>query len=123
MVDIAISTVDRSKNYVHKVIANLRKDAALRLIVGSPSYAYLSRYRRNSNIEIVGVDPNEWERFRDCPVAHRASWNYWRCFVYGSRQKGRKGLLILEDDVLPAKVWEKRFFEAIEEIECQYGEE
>jgi hypothetical protein len=122
--DLAISTVDRPKNYVHKLISHLGKNFPIRLIVGSPSYSYLERYRGNSNVEIIGVDPTEWDRLKGCAVQYRASWNYWRCFVYGvpsSRRK--KGLLILEDDVIPAKGWEKRLYETIEQIEAEYGGE
>jgi hypothetical protein len=32
-------------------------------------------------------------------------------------------LLILEDDVVPAKGWEKRLYETMEQIESEYGEE
>lgn len=122
-IHFTISTIDRPRNYVHKVISSLPKDLPLRLVVGTHSYDYLRRYRRSHRIEIIGVDTNEWERFKDCRIPYRASWNYWRCFVYGVRPENRKGLAILEDDVLPAKGWQKRFCNTIDQIESQFGEE
>jgi hypothetical protein len=116
-------TVDRPKNYIHKVISHLPKNSPIRLIVGSPSYDYLARYRGDRRIEIIGVDLTEWNKIKDFPTAHRASWNYWRCFSYGARPEARKGLLILEDDVIPARGWEQRLEQTIEQIERQYGEE
>jgi hypothetical protein len=101
----------------------LRKDLPIRMVVGSPSYGYLERYRQNPNIEIIGIEPYEWERFGKYPVIHRALWNYWRCLVYGVRHGSRKGLIILEDDVIPAKGWEERTARTIEEIESEYGDE
>jgi hypothetical protein len=123
MINFAIKTIYRRKNYIHKLIRHLRKDMPLRLIVGSPNYDYLERYRRNSNIEIIGIDPNEWTRLKDYNVKIRSSWNYWRCFVYGILPGPRKGLLILEDDVVPAVGWEERLNETIQQIEAQFGEE
>ena len=122
--DVVMSTVDRPKNYVHKSISSLPKTLPLRLMVGSPSYEYLSRYRDDPRIEIVGVHPPDWERFRDYSVRHRASWNYWRCLAFGARADTRKkGLLVLEDDVIPAKGWQRRLLDTIFEIESKYGNE
>ncbi|MGO8926568.1 MAG: hypothetical protein ACLQU3_06750 [Limisphaerales bacterium] len=123
MIDLAISTVYRPENYLHELIERLPKATPIRLIVGSPNYGYLERYRLNSYIEIIGVDPTDWERFKDYTVLHRASWNYWRCLACGVRRGRRKGLLILEDDVLPAEGWEDCYEKVIEQIEAQYGEE
>jgi hypothetical protein len=123
MIHVALMTVDRPRNYVHKAIAHLPKKIRMRLVVGSPHYDYLKRYRDKSRMEIIGVAPEDWEHFKDRPVPHRASWNYWRCFVHGVRPGARKGLLIFEDDVLPAKGWEKRLCETIEQIEAEYGEQ
>lgn len=122
-IDIAISTVDRPKGYIHKLMAQLPSDLPVRLIVGSPVYSYLTRYRRRTATEIVGVDLSEWNQLKNSSVLHRASWNYWRCFVYGARSSNSKGLLILEDDVLPAKGWKDKMLEAIALIESVYGAE
>ncbi|MGO8928022.1 MAG: hypothetical protein ACLQU3_14215 [Limisphaerales bacterium] len=121
-ISIAVMTINRPENFVHKVIAHLPKDHPVRLIVGSPDYDYLQRYRGNPCIEIIGVDLREWEQVGEFQTTHRASWNYWRCFSYGTRPEARKGLLILEDDVIPAKRWEARLEKTIDEIEAQYGE-
>jgi hypothetical protein len=122
-INVAISTVDRPKHYLHKVVRSLGEGLPVRLIVGSPSYDYLKRYKENSRIEIIGVDPGEWAKFKNYTIRRRSSWNYWRCFVHGVRPGNRKGLLILEDDVIPAKGWEEMFLKTIKQIEAEYGEE
>lgn len=121
--NVAVITVDRPRNYIQKVISQLPKDLRLRVIVGSPSYGYLEQFRSNPRIEIIGVDLAEWDQVKSFGRAHRASWNYWRSLVYGARPGVKKGLLLLEDDVLAAKGWEPRFEKTIEQIETQYGED
>jgi hypothetical protein len=122
-ISLAIKTINRPKNYIRKVISQLPKNMPIRVIVGSPDYKYLECYRRSSCIEVVGIDPAEWERYKNYPIQHRSSWNYWRCFTYGVRSTGGKGLLVLEDDVVPAIGWENRLEKTIKEIESQFGDE
>jgi len=122
--DVAISTVQRPKNYIHKLMSVLPKTLPIRLIVGSPNYAYLERYGKSPNVEIIGVDLGQWNRLEKHSVHYRSSWNYWRCLAYGKGARiQNKGLLILEDDVLPAKGWEKRLRDTIEQLEAEYGEQ
>jgi hypothetical protein len=120
---IAISTIDRPGNYLHQLMPRMREGLPIRLIVGAPKYGYLERYRQNPHVEIIGIEPGDWEVFKHCPVIHRALWNYWRCFIWGIRPGGRKGLVILEDDVIPAVGWEARLGEIIGQIESEYGDE
>jgi hypothetical protein len=122
-IDVAISTVDRPKKYLHKLMPRLRDDLPVRLVVGSPKYDYLERYAQKPCIEIIGVKPADWERFKHFSVLHRALWNYWRCLVQGARPGRRNGLLVLEDDVLPARGWEERFYQTIDRIESEYGDQ
>jgi hypothetical protein len=122
-ISVAITTVNRPKNYIHKVISHLPKNLPMRLIVGSPSYGYLARYRKEKRIQIIGVDLTEWNKIKHFQTSHRASWNYWRSFTYGARPEARKGLLLLEDDVIPARGWAQRLEQTIEQIESEYGEE
>jgi hypothetical protein len=121
-INFVISTVDRPKKYIHKLLSELRCDHPVRLIVGSPHYTYLEQYANNPLIEIVGVDSAEWKEIKNSSVIHRALWNYWRCLVYGGKT-GQRGLVVLEDDVIPAIGWETRLYDTIDQIEEQYGGE
>ena len=102
-IDFAIMTVARSPVYIHELIASLRSDLPLRLIAGSPDYEYLERYRDNPAREIIEVPAKGWEHFQNRSVSHRANWNYWRCLTLGPRTSSCEGLLIFEDDVVPAE--------------------
>src|SRR5215469_12403185 len=122
-ISIAITTVSRQKNYIYKLISKLRNDLPMRLVVGSPNYDYLNRYRRDSHVEVIGIDQNDWSQIKSFPVKQRACWNYWRCLTNGINRRRGKGLLVFEDDVIPMLDWKARLGKAIEEIEVDYGDE
>jgi hypothetical protein len=119
VIDVAVTTVARPGDYIHQLIECLRADLGLRLVVGTPECRYLERYRNHPFIEVIEAPPQEWERFRDCAVRQRAAWNYWRTLTLGIRHPYRKGLLIFEDDVVPATDWEPRLHRIIEQIEME----
>jgi hypothetical protein len=116
-IDFAIMTVARPTVYIHELIASLRPDLPIRLIVGAPVNGYLERYRSNPFIEIIEVGAEEWAHFQNRRVHHRACWNYWRSLTLGPRTPSRKGLVVFEDDVIPARGWENRFHETVNQIE------
>ena len=118
-IDFAIMTVPRIGDYVHQLMTRLRPDLPLRLVVGRPECGYLERYRDNPSIEIVEAPPGEWARFQYCVAHQRAAWNYWRSLALVSREQRRNGLLIFEDDVVPALDWEPRLLSLIDQIEAR----
>src|SRR5262249_16985954 len=84
-IDFAIMTDARPIIYVHDLIASLRSDLPIRLVVGTPNYGYLEQYRNTGCREIIQVPAREWKDFKDRPVHQRACWNYWRSLVFGVR--------------------------------------
>src|SRR5262249_48019118 len=83
---------------------------------------YLESYQDNPFIKIVEAPPLEWWRFRESGIHQRAAWNYWRALSVGRPQPYPKGLVILEDDVIPAGDWEHRLSSTLEQIEmCHSG--
>lgn len=116
-IDFAIMTVSRPPHYIHDLIAALRPDLPLRLVVGSPDYEYLERYRDDPYKEIVEVPDQGWEHFHNRRMQHKACWNYWRCLKLGSTTPGAEGLVVFEDDIMPARGWEERLYEAVDQIE------
>lgn len=120
LIEYAIITVPRPADYVHQLIAALPGDLRLRLFVGAPESEYLKRYEENPFIQIIEAPPIEWERFRECGIHQRAAWNYWRALSAGRSRLFSKGLLVLEDDVIPTGDWEHRLYRVIEQVEtCQ----
>ena len=119
-IDYAVMTVARPQQYIHRLIAELRSDLPLRVVVGGSNCEYLERYRNSSQIEIFAPPAEEWAFFAQRGVHHRATWNYWRSLVFGARNPERKGLVVFEDDVFPARGWEQRLHETIDQIEAQH---
>lgn len=111
-------TVARPTVYIHDLIAALRPDLPIRLIVGSSAYGYLERYRSNPFIEIIEVGAKEWAHLPNRRVHHRAYWNYWRSHTLGPRAPSCRGLVVFEDDVIPARGWENRFHATVNRIEA-----
>jgi hypothetical protein len=93
----------------------------VRVIVGQTDCSYLNRYRSNPQIEIIGGSTAEWAEFKNCRVHQRASWNYWRALTLGLQTPDADGLLVFEDDVLPAIKWKRRLCEVIGSIEKAHG--
>ncbi len=120
IIDVAIVTVARPQDYIHDLISRLRPDIALRLVVGSPDCEYLRRYRENPFIEIIQPPSSEWAHFQNCVVHQRAAWNYWRTLNLDTRNLYRQGMIVFEDDIIPARKWEGRLFEIIDQIESHH---
>jgi hypothetical protein len=120
VIDYGITTIARQPVYIHDLIASLRPDLPLRLIVGTPDRAYLEKYSDNPFVEIIESPAEEWRSFENCSLHHRASWNYWRTLAFGSKSSSSKGLVVLEDDVIPACGWESRLYEIIDQIESRH---
>lgn len=79
--------------------------------------SYLKRYAANPNVDVVSCTADDWKRFRNSSVHHRAAWNYWRGLVLGSPRPEAKGLMLFEDDVILAASWKHRLCRSIFNIE------
>lgn len=121
LIDYSITTIERPKNYIHRLLRLINTRNPIRLIVGGPKSGYLRRYRDNPLIEVIEVSQEkDWKHFRKC-IHHRSIWNYWRGVTLCRERTDRKGLLLLEDDILPAVGWEQRFQETVAAIESAIG--
>lgn len=121
VIDHVIMTVRRPKNYIHELLPRLQMAGTIRLVVGSPDCEYLERYRSSPLMEIIGVSSPDWAHFENSRVHHRAVWNYWRSLTLCPKNPQRDGLLVFEDDVIPARGWQRRFYDTVEQIEAQFG--
>lgn len=118
-IDYAISTVDRSTQYIHQTLEYLGKGFRANLVVGSPESSYLDRYRGHHGI--IETPVSEWDKIKDADVGQRAAWNYLRCLTMVSSEDS-KGILILEDDVKPMNNWQDRFSRTLKEAEEKLGD-
>lgn len=121
VIDYAISTVPRKVNYIDLLLANLDVKTPVHLFVCGNKTDYLNKFKNSPSVQIHTPSQEEWLRFKDCSVFHRATWNYWRCMSSWPANPNRSGLLILEDDVLPARGWLQWLSRAIHEIESICG--
>lgn len=119
-IEFAITTVPRAGAYLRRLIASLGKGLHLRLVAGADDVSYLKSFRGRTHIEIITVPKREWKLFKDRRVHHRATWNYWRCLVFGPKEKKARGLTVFEDDVILAKGWLEHLHSAVAELEAQY---
>src|SRR5215216_3300209 len=120
-IDYSITTIARPTDYIHTLLTRLEMETTVRLIVGSPDSEYLAQYRDNPSIEIVETSPHEWERIQNFGTHHRAMWNYWRTLSLVPLNPGRDGLVIFEDDVLPARGWQYRLHETLNQVMSRFG--
>ena len=120
-IDFAVSTVSRPGDYIHQLISRLRPNFPLRLVVGSPESGYLERYRHHRFIQIIEMPSRAWQRIRDCSIHQRAAWNYLRSLTLATSDPSRQGILIFEDDIVPAGGWEDRLYQIIRQIELEQG--
>ena len=67
------------------------------------------------------ISSPDWAHFQNSSVHHRAVWNYWRSLTLGPKNLRRDGLLVFEDDVIPAQGWQRRFNDTVKQIEAQFG--
>ena len=117
IIDFAVTTVPRAVDYIHQLIARLRTDLPLRLVVGAPDSQYLERYRGHRFIQIIETSSEEWQQIRDCAIHQRAAWNYLRSLTLATSHPSRQGIVIFEDDVVLAGGWEDRLYNIIHQIE------
>jgi hypothetical protein len=121
-IDYAIMTVARPVDYIRAVLDGLHPTLPLRLVVGSPDVAYLSRIVAARQLQVIVPDELEWNSIKTKPVGQRAAWNYWRCFVLGPQSKERQGLVIFEDDVALTYGWEERLHKVVATLNRRHGE-
>jgi hypothetical protein len=120
-VEMAVSTVARPENYIQFLLDRLDLTCGIRLVVGGPESGYLERYRGNPQVEILEVTPEDWTRVQNHKVHHRASWNYWRSLSLCGHNQERAGLIVFEDDVVPAHGWQSRFFQIVQQLQSEFG--
>jgi len=124
-VAVVITTVERGENYLDDTLASffvshpVCADRPISLVVGSPQTNYLMRYQSHPSVEVIEMGPALWEWIKNNSVRHRATWNYYRCLTCQGR--GKRGSLILEDDVNFALGWCKRLDRTITALERLYN--
>ncbi len=124
-IDITFSTVYRPEDYLAATLESfsaetpISKGNPITLVVGSPSTEHVARYRARPGIEIVEMGPSVWGWIQNNELRHRATWNYYRCLTRPGA--GKRGSLVLEDDVDFALGWRARLDATIALLEQRRG--
>jgi len=119
VIDYSIVTVSRPVNYIETLVEQLPNNQVKRVFVGSLGTGYLSNISRKPLVSIHVPTPEEWKDFKPFSVFQRATWNYWRALACIPHVAGRDGLLVFEDDVLPAVNWREHLEEAVTAIAAE----
>jgi hypothetical protein len=119
VIDFSIVTVSRPVNYIETVAEHLPGNQLIRLFVGSLETRYLDNIRRRPLVRILLPTPEEWKNLEPLSVFQRATWNYWRALACIPNGAGRDGLLVFEDDILPASNWREHLEMAINAVSTE----
>ena len=119
VIDYSIVTVSRPVNYIETLAEHLPGNQVIRVFVGSLETRYLDNIRRKPLVRIYLPTPEEWKNFKPLSVFQRATWNYWRALACIPNVAGRDGLLVFEDDVLPASNWLEHLEVAIDALSTE----
>lgn len=117
----AVSTISRPHDYLHSLLSQIRTAGPVHLVVGNPDRSYVQRYEGNYQYRIVEMTEADWAPFKESKVHHRATFNYWRCLDAGRRHSPDLGLLVMEDDIVPAKGWLARLANTVRQAEDRYA--
>lgn len=117
LIDFAITTVVRPVSYIQVLMEGIPPDLPVRLVVGGPDTSHLKQYISAPNVSIVVPQEEQWKKFEQGTVHHRACWNYWRSLVFGPKSPDSTGLVVFEDDIVLTRGWQQRLHETISEIE------
>jgi hypothetical protein len=118
---IAISTVNRSPQYVHQTLASLfAADPAVHragpvwVVVDSQDAAYLKEYSHHRLLRVQPLSESEAAESGGWAIHRRACRNYQRCLTLPL--EGKKGVLVCEDDVVFRDLFLTRLVLTIQEM-------
>ncbi|BDI30817.1 hypothetical protein CCAX7_28680 [Capsulimonas corticalis] len=125
-INLAISTIWREENYLDATLRSLSREypisreRSVSLVVGSPVTLHLDHLRPMPGITVVEMGPTVWSWIKNNAVRHRATWNYYRCL--NEPIGGKRGTLLLEDDIRFAHGWQARLLDTLSVLEDRYGD-
>jgi len=126
-INLAVSTVWRKESYLDATLSSLfaeyppSREQPISLVVGSPRTEHLACYRSLPGMTIVEMGVHAWSWIENTDVRNRATWNYYRCLTQCSL--GKRGSLIIEDDVKFARGWRQRLEITLAALEAKCGAE
>lgn len=119
---LAIATVDRSPEYIHKTLASLfaadplvHRLTCVHLMVGTSNASYLDDYRHHAGLSIRPVDSSEHSIVQEWDIRRRYCHNYHRCLSLNVVDGG--GICICEDDIVFRDSFLERLIDTVDEIE------
>jgi len=123
---LAIMTVDREPQYVHRTLASLfasdplvHEVSSVHLVIDTSESAYLRDYRHHGKLLFHPLRDAEYERTADWSPHRRFCRNYVRCLSLPVPDGG--GLCVCEDDVVFRDLFVQRLLTTIDELEAHTG--
>jgi hypothetical protein len=123
---LAIMTVDREPQYVHRTLASLfaadplvHDVSSIHLVIDTDDADYLQDYRHHAKLSFHPLRKAEHDRIGDWSRHRRFSHNYVRCLSLPIPDGG--GICVCEDDIVFRDLFVQRLLATVDELEAHTG--
>jgi len=123
---LAITTVDREPQYVHRTLASLFAADSLahdlhsvHLVIDTCDVGYLQDYRHHERLSFHPLRQSERDRMKDWTPHRRCCHNYMRCLSLPIPEGG--GVCVCEDDIVFRDQFVHRLLGTVDELEEHTG--
>jgi len=124
---LAIMTMDRQPQYVHRTLASLfaadplvHDVSSIHLVIDTSDAGYLQDYRHHSKLSFHPLRKAEHDRIGDWSRHRRFCNNYVRCLSLPIPDGG--GICVCEDDIVFRDLFVQRLLATVDELEAHTGE-
>ena len=123
---LAIMTVDREPQYVHRTLASLfaadplvHEVSSIHLVIDTSDAGYLQDYRHHRKLSFHPLREVERDRIGAWSRHQRFCHNYVRCLSLPIPEGG--GLCVCEDDIVFRDLFVQRLLATVDELEAHTG--
>jgi len=123
---LAIMTVDREPQYVHRTLASLFASdplvhdvSSVHVVINTSDDDYLQDYRHHRKLSFHPLRKAEHDRIGKWTPHHRFCHNYVRCLSLPIPEGG--GICVCEDDIAFRDLFVQRLLVTVEELEAHTG--
>lgn len=123
---LAITTVDREPQYVHRTLASLfaadpwvHDVSSIHVVIDTSDAGYLQDYRHHRKLSFHPLRKAEHNRIEDWGPHRRCCNNYFRCLSLPIPEGG--GICVCEDDIVFRDLFVQHLLATVGELEAHTG--